>query len=121
MNRIYITRIQLSYYPVYTKKNLISVRPKIRLRQDEPAQVHMRGTNPRELLTVTRIVSGIFLAMINIITYLLNFLTEKIFSLKCNLLNVMRVGHCFCSVALSYPRIIWLRKVIGGRSLQRPE
>ncbi len=58
---------------------MISVRPKIRLQKDEPVQVHMRGTNPKELPTVTRIVSGIFLAMINIITYVLNFLTEKHF------------------------------------------
>ncbi len=36
-------------------------------------------------------------------------------------LNVMRVGYCFFSVALSYPRIVRLPKVIGGRSLQRPE
>ncbi len=77
--------LQLSYYPVYTKKKLISVRPKIRLQQDVPVQVHKRGTNPKELPIVTRIVSGIFLVIMNNITYFLNFLTEKhyLYSVTC--------------------------------------
>ncbi len=58
---------------------MISLRPKIRLQQDEPVQVHMRETNTEGRPTVTRIVNGIFLAKINNITYFLNFLTEKYF------------------------------------------
>ncbi len=56
---------------------MISVRPKIRLQQDEPVQAHMRGTNPKGVPIMTRIVGRIFLAIINNITYFLNLLTEK--------------------------------------------
>ncbi len=38
---------QFSYYPIYTK-NIISVRPKIRLQQDESVQVQTRGTNLKD-------------------------------------------------------------------------
>ncbi len=49
------------------------------------------------------------------VNYLSIFIT-----FRCNLLNVLRVGHFFCRVAFSYPQIIWLRKGIRRHSLQRP-
>ncbi len=78
-SRIHINKtLRFSYYPAYIK-NLISVRPRVRLQQDKPVQVHMRGTNPKERPTVTRIVNEFFLAAMNNITHLLNVLTEKRF------------------------------------------
>ncbi len=53
----------------FTPKTTISVRPRVRLQQDEPVQVHMQETNPKKLPTVTRIVNGIFLATMNNITH----------------------------------------------------
>ncbi len=35
-------------YNVPHREQVICVRPKIRLQHDEPVQVHMGGTNPKE-------------------------------------------------------------------------
>ncbi len=68
-SRINITEVlQLSCNPVYTK-NLGFRKALDSLAVDEPVQVHMRGTNPEELPTVTKVVSRIFAAIIYNMTY----------------------------------------------------
>ncbi len=70
-SRINVTEIlQLSCNPVYTK-NLGFRKALDSLAVDEPVQVHMRGTNPKKLPTVTRIVSRIFAAIIHNMPYFL--------------------------------------------------